>query len=426
MSQITTISSKKISRGKNFSFNPRRIKIKIIGLGAGGNSIISEIAKTLKGLSFFAIDSDPRSFKGLSKKIKIFHLEQELSQSIPLEEKKKTELKAGEKPSLILKEKIRKIFQDVDLIILVSCLGGRIGSYFLPIFSQALNQMKKLSIGIFILPFSFEDERKIFLAKNNLKEFKGNFSGVAILENDKILKQTEKNIPLRKSFSLMNQILANYLQDFIEVLSGAGIINIDFADFQTILRGKGQLVYFSRGKGQGINKTEETLKELLENSPFVLPLKIKKILFNIRAGFDLTLKEVEKIGREIYNLNPQAKIIFGVFQDRKFEKKIKITLLGVGDNLIKESKEKKNKEELKEKKQKKEIGQEKIKIEDELKKKEETRAIKKTSQKRKKIKTQRRNGLEIKKIEKKNIEDKIEDKEEKEIKWEIPSFLRNI
>lgn len=134
-----------------------------------------------------------------------------------------------------------------------------------------------------------------------------------------------------------------------------------------------------------------------------LPLKIKKILFNIKAGPDLTLKEVEKIGEEISNLNPQAKIIFGIFQDPKLEKKIKINLLVVGEDLIKEKKKEEKKE---------------IKKEVQVKKKKEKKIIKKE----KKPKIQRRSALEIKKIEKK----KKEIEENQETKWEIPSFLKNI
>lgn len=415
-------ASKKVIKKKIFSFKPPKIKIKIIGLGAGGNSIISEIAKTIKGLSFFAIDTDPRSFRGLSKKIKIFQLEPQFSQFFQ-EEKNKTKteqnLKSDEKFLAALKEKIKKIFQDADLIILITCLGGRISSHFLPIFSQVLESEKKLSLGIFVLPFSFEDERKISLAKNNLRKIKENFSGIVILENDRILKQTDKNISLRKCFSLMNQILAGYLQDVLELFSEAGIINIDFADFQTILKGKGQLVYFSRGRGQGQMRIEEALKELLENPFLKLPFKIKKILFNIKAGQDLTLKEVEKIGREIFNLNPQAKIIFGISQNSKFTNKIKITLLAAGDDLM-AGKEKEEK--LKEKEEA--TSQEKVKIKPLVKlvkKKKQIETVKKKI-KKEKNKIQRRSALEIKKIEEKSKENK----EEQETKWEIPSFLRNI
>lgn len=86
--------------------------MKIIGLGGGGNAIISEMAKILKGLNFFALDSDPRGFKGLSKKIKIFQLPQQFSQE----------------KNIFIKEKIKKIFQDTDLIILITCLGGHLSS----------------------------------------------------------------------------------------------------------------------------------------------------------------------------------------------------------------------------------------------------------------------------------------------------------
>lgn len=92
---------------------------------------------------------------------------------------------------------------------------------------------------------------------------------------------------------------------------------------------------------QGPNRTEEALKELFENHFFGLPSKIKKILFNISAGSDLTLKEVEKIGEQISELNPNAKIIFGISQFPRYDKKIKITFLGTNENFFEKQEAKK-------------------------------------------------------------------------------------
>lgn len=419
------LSSKKITK-ENLFFQPRKIKIKIISLGGGGNSIISEIAKDFKNLNFFAFDIDSRSLKKLSSKIKTFFLEPRWAE---LNFKEKGDLESAPKNFSFFKERVKKIFQDADLIILISCLGGRASSFFLPFFSQILNQEKKLSLGIFILPFSFEDERKISLAQNSLKQFKENFSGIIVLENDKILKQVEKNTPLQKSFSLLNEFLSSYLQEFLEILSECGLINIDFADLQTILRGRGQDIFFSQGEGQGSNRTEEALKKLFENPFLAPPLKVKKILFNIKSGFDLTLKEVEKIGQEIFNLNPQAKIIFGVSQTSKFEKKIKIIFLEAGevenkDKLKRQRQKEKSKLETKEEilpitpKKTVEIKKKKKLIKEEKQKRDE--------KKKKKFRIQRFSALQVKKREEKKKENiKIENEKENN-KWEIPTFLRNI
>ncbi|MBU2578514.1 cell division FtsZ family protein [Patescibacteria group bacterium] len=431
---------------KKIILTSRRIKIKVIGIGGGGNSIVSEMAKNIKGLDFLVADTDQRSFQRLPSGVKIFEFGQEITKGWGTG----MNLEIGEKAALAAKEKIKKIFQNTDLIILISCLGGGIGSGALPVFTKILNDEKKLGLGIFVLPFNFEGEKKAQMAQSALNNLKENLSGMIVLCNEEILKYSEKKVPLKKSLALMNQALIDYFQDLLEMVSQTGIINIDFADLQTILKGKGQKVFFGRALAQGPNRTEEALKELFENHFFGLPSKIKKILFNISAGSDLTLKEVEKIGEQISELNPNAKIIFGISQFPRYDKKIKITFLGTNENFF--EKQEAKKEVVKEvaqkivreiaKKQKmpnaiKSVNNEALKKEEKkfVIKQEDSQGcnikIKSIQQKipmsgqlsipveRKKIKI-RRSALEVKKI-------KQEDEEkgwEKDSDWETPSFLR--
>jgi cell division protein FtsZ len=347
-------------------FKPRKIKIKILGVGGGGNSIVSEIAKSIKGLDFLVADTDQRSFQGISSGIKVFEFGQELTKGWGTG----MNPEIGEKAALQAKEKIKKVFQNADLTILISCLGGGIGSGALPVFARALDEGKKLTLGIFVLPFNFEGEKKAQIAQDALKNLKENLSGMIVLSNEEILKYSEKKIFLKKSLAMMNRVLIDYLLDLFEIVFQIGIINIDFADVQTILKGRGQKVFFGSAFGHGANRTEDALKELFESHFFNLPSKtadiegikgrnvvdaerrsieertrqgivdaeerqrrsIKKILFNIGGGSDLTLKEVEKIGERISELNPSAKIIFGFSRFPKYDKKIKITFLGTSEN----------------------------------------------------------------------------------------------
>jgi len=384
-------------------FKSQRIKIQIIGVGGGASSIINEIARNLKGISFLIADTDQRSFKRRPPGVRVFPFGQELTRGWGTGMNPELGLMAAQNS----KDKIKKIFQDVDLVILISCLGGGVSSGASIAFSQALKEEKKLSIGIFTLPFSFEGEKKEKIALNSLKELKENLSGTIVLPNEEILKQAEKKISLKKSLSLMNQILIDYLRDLIEMLSQIGIINIDFADLRTILKGKGQAVSFGRGVAQGQNRAEDALKEHFENPFFISPPRIKKILFNISASRDLKLKEVEKIAEEVSSLNPKAKIIFGISYNPKLGKKIKITSLVVGENFI-EKEEKKEKEEKEKRaepeKKKKNVGKKKAKP---------------LLEKKKKIKI-RRSALEVKKAEEEEKEKEWFGEED----WEIPSFLR--
>jgi len=382
---------KEKTKKEKLPLNPHKMKILVVGIGGGAASIISEMAKDLKKVHFLVADTDQRSFKKLPSNVRSLCFGNEITKGWGTG--MNSEL--GKKAALNIKEKIKKTFNNWDLIVLVSCLGGGVSSGSSIIFSQVLKENNIMSLGVLTLPFNFEGEKKMRLAKSSLSKIKNNLSGFAVLPNEEILKYSDKKLSLKKSFSLMNQVLIDYFRNLIEVISTPGIINIDFADLRSILKGRGRPVYFGQGSGQGPNRAEEAVKKIFEGPFFYSPTKIKRILFNISNNGDLTLKEVKEISEKISSLNPRAKIIFGVSKSSaKAGKKIKITILGVGEERQEKPAVKKVKHTSKNKKKKKE----------------------------KKIKVKiRRSALEVKKAEK--------DIQEKEMfgenKWDIPTFLRH-
>ncbi|MDI6882899.1 MAG: hypothetical protein QMC93_00270 [Patescibacteria group bacterium] len=404
-----SLKTKKQPKTIESLLKPRRIKIKVIGIGGGGGAIVSEMAKGLKGPSFLIADTDQRTFRHLCPKVRTFQFGRDLTEGFGTG----LNLELGKRAAEKEEKKIEKIIQGQDLLIFVIALGGGVGSGAGPVFARVSRSQKNISLGIFTLPFNFEGERKMRVARETFKALRENLSGVLFLSNEKIFKFCDKKTPLKKAFSLLNQALVEYLKDLIEMLSQSGIINIDFADLRTILQGQGRMIYFGRVLAQGPARVEEAIKKVLSNSLWEKPSKIKRVLFNISGGKDLALKEVEEVAQKIAEFNQEAKIIFGISQNQKYNKKLKITLLMVGESLIekKESQKEKRKivlaKEKKKRKKKLSIGEKKVGQE-----KEEKIGIKKT-----KI---RRSALEIKKAEKEAKEEELGLARE----WEVPAFLR--
>ncbi|MBZ9573060.1 cell division FtsZ family protein, partial [Patescibacteria group bacterium] len=331
---------KKQSQKAETPLKPRRIKIKVIGLGGGGGSIVSEMAKGLKGVSFLVADTDIRTFRRVPKKVRTFQFGENLTYGMGTG----MDIDLGQRAAEKERERIEKIFKGQDLSILIASLGGGVGSGASLVFAEAARAQKNITLGIFTLPFSFEGEKKMRIAKSALKDLRENLSGTTALNNEKIFKLCDKKTPLKKALSLLNQNLVDYLEDLIEILFAPGIINIDFADLRTILAGQGRMIYFGQGVGQGPNRVEESIKKVFQNPIFgdwnPQSGTPKRILFNISGGKDLGLREVEEVSRAISGLNPRAKIIFGISQNSRQAKKIKITLLGVGESLSEQKEEK--------------------------------------------------------------------------------------
>ena len=312
---------------KGLDLRIRKIKMKIIGIGGGGGSIISEIAPKLNKIKFLAANTDVQALKKSAKGIEKFQFGRSLTQGLGTG----MNPEKGEKAASAEIERIKKIFRDQDFSILISCLGGGTGAGATPIFAESARDLKNYTLGIFTLPFAFEGSKRLEIAENALEKIRPHLNAVIIFPNEKIFQVISQKTALREAFSVVNKILADDIKGLIEMLFSPGLINIDFADLKTILSGKGALAFLNTVVVQGENRAEEGAKKILEKPFYEYNITgADKILFNITGGKDLKITEVEKISRSIADSNRMAKIIFGISENEKYRGKIKITLLAVG------------------------------------------------------------------------------------------------
>ena len=430
-----------------------KAKIKVIGVGGGGGSIVSEIGRSLEKATFVIADTDVRALKKKSG-IKYFWFGQELTHGLGTGVNVELAKQAAEGA----KEKISGFFKDQDIIIFIASLGGGLGSGATQVFAQAAKEFGGITLGIFTMPFKFEGKNKYRIAQNALKILKKSLNVSLVIPNERIFKVIDASTPITNAFSTVNKSLIESLESLIDLIYNPGVINIDFADLRTILKGVGNSAFLNTVESVGKDKVEKICEnifknQLLQNNGF----KAEKILFNIAGSEYLSMFEVEKISSHIANLNPKAKIIFGISKNHKLKNKIKTTILMTGGQLEETSEKEEVKEIIKEKINKT-VEPEKLKIQP--KKQKTKKPVRKKLVKEKPIpaekkeelvpifepvpvqkkmdvvkvgpkiivepepakKTMRRSGLEIKEAE--QAEEKKRLAQEKE--WEIPAFLRKI
>ena len=432
-----------------------RTKIKVIGIGGGGGSIVSEIATKIKKIDFLVVNVDLQALKQAPRETKRFQFGEELTHGLGCGMNPELGKQAAEN----CREKIKKELENSDFCIFVACLGGGTGSGASPVFAEIAKSLKKKSFGIFTLPFKFEGEKRAQIAKESLERLSPNLSAFAVIPNEKIFQIIDEKTPLKDALSAVNKYLSRSLGGLIEMIYAPGLINIDFADVRTILEGRGRLAYLNRVEAQGPNRAEEALQRVLHNPLNEYDIRgAERILFNITASKDLGMLEVEKISNTISDFNKSAKIIFGISENKKYDNKIGITLLAVGCGKEKKTEEKKTKAKPKTKppiakkdstakvrpstkpkqipevekekstqvilpSQPKAVGNKRQKI---AKKEEKNiKSIKKEKKEDKPTESSapkklRRSALELKK-EAEQSEKEILEKEEK---WDIPAFLR--
>ncbi len=312
-----------------------KAKIKVIGIGGGGGSIVSEIGRSLEKATFVIADTDIRALKKKSG-IKYFWFGEELTHGLGTGVNVDLAKSAAEGA----KEKLSVFFKDQDIIIFIASLGGGLGSGATQVFAEAAKEFGGITFGIFTTPFKFEGKNKYRIAQNALKSLRKSLNVSLVIPNEKIFKIIDADTAITDAFSIVNKSLIESLESLIDLIYNPGIINIDFADLRTILRGTGNTAFLNTIEESGKNRAEKICKKvlvnpLLQNSSFTA----EKILFNIAGSENLSMFEVEKISSHIANLNPKAKIIFGISKNSKLKNKIKTTILMTGGQVLEEKAE---------------------------------------------------------------------------------------
>ena len=304
-----------------------RTKIRVIGIGGGGGTIVSEIISRVKKADFYVANTDAQALRELSRIAKRFQFGQNLTKGLGTG----MNVELGEQAAQEEKDKIEKILEGQDLVIIIACLGGGTSSGAAPVFARISKNLGNITYGIFTLPFEFEGEKKMEAALESLEKIKSNVNVYTVIPNERIFQVVDKNTPLKDALSAINKNLAENLEGLIEMIYMPGLINIDFADLKTVLSGKGRLVYLNTIETEDPNK-EEIIKKLISNPLYPYTIKgAKGILYDISSDKNIQLSEVSQISNVISNLvNKNAKIIFGISQNQKYQDRIKVTLLASG------------------------------------------------------------------------------------------------
>jgi cell division protein FtsZ len=310
-----------------------KAKIKVIGIGGGGGSIVSEIGRSLEKATFVIADTDIRALKKKSG-IKYFWFGEELTHGLGTG----VNVDLAKQAALSAKDKMSNIFKDQDIIIFVASLGGGLGSGATQVFAEVAREFGGITLGIFTMPFKFEGKNKYNIAQTALKTLRQSLNVSLVIPNEKIFKIIDSSTPITNAFSTVNKSLIESLESLIDLIYNPGVINIDFADLRTILKGRGNTAFLNTVEETGKDRVEKTCENIFKN-PLLQNSSVKpeKILFNIAGSDSLSMFEVEKISSYIDKLNPNAKIIFGISKNPKLKNKIKTTILMTGGQMKEEA-----------------------------------------------------------------------------------------
>jgi cell division protein FtsZ len=306
---------------------PLGARIKVIGVGGGGNNAVNRmIAANVAGVEFIAANTDVQALQISNAPVKL-----------QLGVKLTSGLGAGANPdvgrraALEDSDKIIEALEGADMVFVTAGLGGGTGTGAAPVIASLASEMGALTVAVVTRPFAFEGKRRMMQAERGMQELLESVDTVIVIPNEKLLA-VAKDAGFFESFRIADDVLRQGVQGISDIITIPGVINRDFADVKTTMAGMGYAV-MGTAMRTGANRAVEAAMAAMA-SPLLEAGAIdgaRGILINITGSSSLKLSEVNEASTIIQNAaHEDANIIFGAVQDETMGDEVKITVIATG------------------------------------------------------------------------------------------------
>jgi len=306
---------------------PRGARIKVIGVGGGGNNAVNRMIEAgVEGVEFIAANTDVQALKTSRAPVKL-----------QLGVKLTSGLGAGANPdvgrraALEDSDKIIEALEGADMVFVTTGLGGGTGTGAAPVIASLASEMGALTVAVVTRPFSFEGKRRMMQAERGLQELLEAVDTVIVIPNEKLLA-VAKDAGFFESFRIADDVLRQGVQGISDIITIPGIINRDFADVKTTMAGMGYAV-MATGVRSGEDRARNAAIAAMA-SPLLEAGAIdgaRGILINITGSSSLKLSEVNEASTLIQDAaHEDANIIFGAVLDESMGDEVKITVIATG------------------------------------------------------------------------------------------------
>ena len=301
-------------------------KIKVIGVGGGGNNSLSRMREIgIKGGELIAVNTDAQDLLYANADQKIL-IGRELTQGLGAV----SNPKVGEEAARESESEIKKKLSGSDMIFITCGLGGGTGTGAAPVIASIAKKQGALTIGVVTLPFTIEGKKRLENAMEGLERMQATVDTLIVIPNDKLLELAPE-LPLHTAFKIADEILTNAVKGTTELVTRSGLVNLDFADIKAIMV-DGGVSLIGMGEADSQNRAIEAVSKAIENP--LLDVDISDAtgaLVNIIGGPDMSLDEcksiIETVGQK---LSPDAKLIWGAQISDDMEKSIRVLLIVTG------------------------------------------------------------------------------------------------
>ena len=301
--------------------------IKVVGIGGGGvNAVNRMIEEGLKGVEFIAINTDAQALLMSDADVKL-DVGRELTRGLGAGANPEVGARAAEDH----REEIEEVIKGADMVFVTAGEGGGTGTGGAPIVANVARSLGALTIGVVTRPFGFEGKRRASQAELGIERLRNEVDTLIVIPNDRLLSISDRHVSVLDAFKAADQVLLSGVQGITDLITTPGLINLDFADVNSVMSGAGSALMgigSSRGDDRSVAAAEMAISSpLLEASID----GAHGVLLSIQGGSDLGLFEINEAAQLVSNsAAPEANIIFGAVIDDALGDEVRVTVIAAG------------------------------------------------------------------------------------------------
>jgi cell division protein FtsZ len=306
----------------------RIAKIKVIGVGGGGGNAVSSMIDVgnINGVEFIAINTDAQVL-----------LQNKAPTKLQIGEKLTKGLGVGGNPEIGTQaaeesvEKIKELLIDSDMVFVTAGMGGGTGTGAAPVIAKLAREAGALTVGVVTKPFAFEGTRRAVAADDGIEKLKESTDTLIVIPNQRLMDVIDRKMTLLEAFKVVDSVLGQAVGGIADIITTAGLVNVDFADVKTIMKDAGSAL-LGIGTGVGENRAQMAARAAVSSPLLDLSIEgARGVLFNIAGGDDLTMFEVDEAARIISGAaDPDANVIFGAVIKSDLTDQVRITVIATG------------------------------------------------------------------------------------------------
>ncbi|MCX8159037.1 MAG: cell division protein FtsZ [Candidatus Pacearchaeota archaeon] len=303
-------------------------RIKVIGCGGAGNNSVTRMKEIgISGCEIIAVNTDAQDLLYTNSDVKIL-IGRELTHGLGAG----SNPKIGEKAALESEIEIKRKLEEVEMVFVTCGLGGGTGTGASPVIAEIAKKMGALTIGVVTLPFSVEGQKRIENAQYGLNKLLKICDTLIVIPNDKLL-EIAPELPMHSAFKIADEILTNAIKGITEMITKAGLVNLDFADLKAVMT-NGGLSLIGIGESNIDDRARDAVERAINNPLMEIEImNAKGALVNVIGGSDMSLEQYKTVIEAVSSkVAKDAKIISGAQIVNGMEKMMRVLLVITGVN----------------------------------------------------------------------------------------------